>query len=83
MQRWEYLEVWPDRVLTTSAGTEQIRTYLARCFPDLGPDDLKLSRPNAVAFVLNRLDVVVALGADGWEPIGASAGLVAMRRPVA
>lgn len=82
MQRWEYLEVWPDRVFTASAQTQQIRDYLASCFADLGPNGLQLSRPDVIAFEPTRLDVVAALGADGWEPISSGTGLVAMRRPV-
>lgn len=82
MQRWEYLEVWPDRVLVATAQAQRLLDYLTRCFPDPGSSGLQLRRPEVIAFSLARLDVVAALGADGWEPISSGTGLVAMRRRV-
>jgi hypothetical protein len=88
MQRWEYLSVKYKDVYAGyvyCSDPQPILDYLRRSFPTLGTKGVAMV-PYGVGFAGVRiLDVMNALGADGWEAVGQFTQVhdaILMKRPV-
>lgn len=72
MNRWEYLELIDNNFVKTSSHIVQsVCEHLKRCFPNMKPGDIKIDSKIGIRINgLSDIEVLNALGVDGWELTG-------------